>query len=506
MAPMRAIHGKTDDPAFEGISNPTVATTPAFSVLTRRHFFIAAAAFLAFVIYGSLIPFHYRPLPWNEALAQFKSALTGGEKDSPIEANEIVNRLRAALTLRGFHSRSDFLANVLLFVPLGFLVLGSLAVDRPWWMGLVWTPLVLFFGLSLSTAIEFTQTFFPPRCPDLNDILGETLGAGIGAASWLVVGQRVTGACRKIWSPQTGADWSLLLPGYLAFLILIEVLPLDLTLSPADIYHKYREGRIQLIPFIAPPGDPFEWIEKQFWQLALFLPVGWLLSLDRSRIGLATRSWLRVLVFGFLTAGLVEFLQVFVVSRNVETGDIITGSSAILVGWLACTAYPRASRLAESDFRLRRAGRNLQLFLGVVWLGMLLFVNWRPFDFRLEVEPALDRIRQMSWLPFVDYYHGSYLNFLNQVVRKTLLFLPVGLLGNAILTKNTRRRALAVTFGAFGLALVLEIGQVFLPTRYPSITDILLETVGAYCGYILSNPGRGFPESDTSRNRSPQNR
>jgi glycopeptide antibiotics resistance protein len=467
-------------PTPEGISNAPVAT-----VLSRRHFFIAAAAFLAFVIYGSLIPFHYRPLPWNEALAQFKAVLTGAEKDSPLEVKEIVTRLRAALTLRGFHSRSDFLANILLFVPLGFLILGSLAVDRPWWVGLVWTPLVLLFGLSLSTAIEFTQTFFPPRNPDLNDILGETLGAGIGAASWLAVGQRVTGACRKIWSPQTGADWSLLLPGYLAFLILIEVLPLDLSLSPADIYHKYREGRIQLIPFIAPPGDRFDWIEKQFWQLALFLPVGWLLGLDRSQIGLAARTWPRVLVFGFLTAGLVEFLQVFVVSRNVETGDIITGTSAILVGWLACTAYRRANGPAESDAQPRRA--DLQLFLGVVWLGMLVFVNWRPFDFRLEVEPALDRVRQMSWLPFVDYYQGSYLNFLNQVVRKTLLFLPVGLLGNAILTKNIRWRALAFTFGAFGLALVLEIGQVFLPTRYPSITDILVETVGACCGYILSS-------------------
>jgi glycopeptide antibiotics resistance protein len=286
-------------------------------------------------------------------------------------------------------------------------------------------------------------------------------------------------------------------------LLLIEVLPLDLTLSPADIYHKYREGRIQLIPFIAPPGDRFEWIEKQFWQLALFLPLGWLLSLDRSRIGMATRTWPRVLVFGFLTSGLVEFLQVFVASRNVETGDIITGTSAILVGWLACTAYPRANELAESDPQLRRADRNLQLFLGVVWLGVLLFVNWRPFDFRLEVEPALDRVRQMSWLPFVDYYHGSYLNFLNQVVRKTLLFFPVGLLGNAVLTQNIRRRVLAVIFGAFGLALVLEIGQVFLPTRYPSITDILLETVGAYCGYILSRPAGTFSEPDTIGNRSP---
>ena len=56
---MQAIHGKTDDPPLEVISNPPVATVLPVSVLTRRHFFIAAAAFLASVIYGSLIPFHY---------------------------------------------------------------------------------------------------------------------------------------------------------------------------------------------------------------------------------------------------------------------------------------------------------------------------------------------------------------------------------------------------------------------------------------------------------------
>jgi hypothetical protein len=75
MTPMRAIHGKTDDPALEGISNLPVATILPVLVLTRRHFFIAAAAFLAFVIYGSLMPFHYRALPWSEALAQFAKDL-----------------------------------------------------------------------------------------------------------------------------------------------------------------------------------------------------------------------------------------------------------------------------------------------------------------------------------------------------------------------------------------------------------------------------------------------
>jgi glycopeptide antibiotics resistance protein len=71
----------------------------------------------------------------------------------------------------------------------------------------------------LSIAIEFTQTFFPPRTPDLFDILGESVGAFLGAIAWIGFGQKITRSCRAIWSPYT-TDFSQLLAGYLGFLVL----------------------------------------------------------------------------------------------------------------------------------------------------------------------------------------------------------------------------------------------------------------------------------------------
>jgi glycopeptide antibiotics resistance protein len=469
------------------LNAPATTIIPG-AVLTRRHYSFAAGAFLVFVIYGSLVPFHFRSQTWNEAVMQFQAGLTGQEAaDEPL-LQKVIARLRAALTLRDLHSRSDFLANVLLFVPLGFLLMGSLTVDRPWWITLLWAPAVLLFGCCLSTAIEFTQTFFPPRCPDLNDIVGETAGAGLGTASWLGLGRPVTRRCRDMGSLEGAGRWSLLLPGYVAFLILLETLPLDLTLSPADIYHKYRDGRIQLIPFVPPPGDRYEWIEKQCWRLALFFPVGWLLRFDHARFGKIIRTWPRVLIFGILTTAFVEFLKIFVVSRNVESGDIITGSLAVLAGWMASKTY--VSNQASISLQQKTARGSLQMVLGFIWVGILLFVNWHPFDFRLDAAAAFDRIRQMSWLPFLDYYQGSYLNFLHQIVRKTLLFIPVGLLGSALASSlfsiPTGWRSLVVIGGALGVAIVLEIGQAFLPTRYPSITDILVETAGAVLGCVLA--------------------
>jgi glycopeptide antibiotics resistance protein len=68
----------------------------------------------------------------------------------------------------------EFVANILLFVPIG--VLFSLLLGRRrWWLaGLL--------GVALSVSIEFSQLFLRHRVSDLRDILSNSLGAAIGVA------------------------------------------------------------------------------------------------------------------------------------------------------------------------------------------------------------------------------------------------------------------------------------------------------------------------------------
>jgi VanZ family protein len=499
------------------------AAKPSF---TRRHYAFLAAGFLAFVIYGSLVPFHYRPMAREEALATYQRALI----------------------FQGFSSRSDLLANILLFIPLSYLLLAAISVDRPAWVSWTMVLPILLFCTGLSAAIEFTQIFFPPRCPDINDIIGESIGAILGAALWLGFGRTITGWCRQVWSAHLRPGFaSLLLPGYLVFLMLYNLLPLDLTLSPTEIVHKYRHGRIQIIPYAIPPVDRYEWVEKHCWTLALFLPVGMLWA-GRSRetanrgdgetgtesedrrsrienrttfcspsnldspspilgLGPSKRAfgqrWFGVLALGFLLAGLITFLKIFVVSRYVETGDIITGTLAIFLGWLCCSPSPlgesetgngrdgetgtEGQRIADSPVR-RFAG---SWFLAAACLGLVIFVNWHPFNFSTDIGTALDRLRNLSWLPFADYYQGSYINFLNQTVRKTLLFVPIGLLLASLGTSKNGGFYVFCMVLALAVALILEIGQAFLPSRYPSVTDVFLETSGAAVGLVLARHGLG---------------
>ena len=66
---------------------------------TRRQALVAFLLYLAFVVYGSLVPFEYRALTWDQAVANFQH----------IEYLEL-----------GVVGRADWIANIVLYVPLAF--------------------------------------------------------------------------------------------------------------------------------------------------------------------------------------------------------------------------------------------------------------------------------------------------------------------------------------------------------------------------------------------------
>lgn len=65
----------------------------------------------------------------------------------------------------------EFVANILLFVPLGFLL--TALSPRPWW-GVV-------LAVTVSVGVELVQVLLPARLPSPRDVLANALGAGVGA-------------------------------------------------------------------------------------------------------------------------------------------------------------------------------------------------------------------------------------------------------------------------------------------------------------------------------------
>jgi glycopeptide antibiotics resistance protein len=115
------------------------------------------------------------------------------------------------------------------------------------------------------------------------------------------------------------------------------------------------------------------------------------------------------------------------------------------------------------------------------------FLNWHPFDFSRDLRWAAQRLIDVPVIPFVDYWGGNYFNAMDQIVSRLALYMPAGMiLPLAMGWKTTKATAIRVVLTVAVWAVAVEIGQALLPSRYPSLTDVLVESLGAWLGYLCA--------------------
>ena len=237
----------------------------------RRYFAVLLLGFVFLAVYGSLVPLAPVEMEWPVAFARFRFIL------------------QQPLSLA---SRSDWVTNVLLFVPIGFLGTGLALGARPGdWRRGAGIVLVVVTSAALSLAIEFAQLWVEGRTSSQNDVVAETLGALFGATAWLLLGplliawlSRFTGAAR----PRERVER--VLEAYVALVVLYMLLPLDLTLRPAELVDKWQDGRINVVPFadfVARPETAFQ----QIGDLVLLCRWACSLHCGAGRSGSASGRW-----------------------------------------------------------------------------------------------------------------------------------------------------------------------------------------------------------------------
>lgn len=452
----------------------SVSTTPALGNgmprfgPSRRPLFWLGLCYLGFVIYGSLVPLDFRPIPLAEAVHRFAQI---PYLDLKIE------------------SRADWVANILLFVPLAFV-----------WLGVLWTApanakvtkswLVLVFAFLLSVGIEFTQIFFPPRTVSINDIVAEGIGTVAGIAAWWIWGERLI-AWMECWRAEQGPleIRARLLSIYVFILYLYSLLPLDLTISPVEFYHKWMEGRVVLIPFSFPFPSRAQFIYDLLTDIATWIPVAFLWRGTASR-PTGKQVWQRIV----FAAALLELLQLFVYSRVTDITDVLTAMVGAQLGNLL---FVRLDPKGVTPSGTARDGDRIPVTSGLVWKTFLLLawiaavgiVFWYPFDLRLDRAFIHERLAFLHRVPFEIYYFGSEFRAITELLHKVLFFAPGGLLLAWLTTPLQSSRwgrpaGLASIAFLAALAFVVELGQVLLPSKYPDLTDWLLETVGGLIGYL----------------------
>jgi len=417
----------------------------------KKQLSIVCVLYTIFVVYGSLVPLDYRPFPLAEAWSKFQNI--------------------RYLNL-GIASRADWVANILLFIPLAYLWCGrlSLATQNKLLRG-IGNTLVLFACILLTFSIEFCQLFFPPRTVSLNDIIAETLGGFIGLFAWLFSGNSFFEWLKKYYLNKS--DPLIYLKLYIGGLLFYSVIPLDLTLSPVEFFHKWQEGRIVLIPFTHLQSDVIQNIYQTVADILLWCPVPWLWS----RNGNFTRS--QLLIKTLVAATVIEFLQLFVYSRTTDTTDIVT---ALMGSGIGLQLVSQSGQSLPGRITLLKP-----LLIGafIAWSFIIAAVFWYPYHFDSTLG-LTNWTASFFKLPFYSYYYGTEYRAITEVFHKTLFFFPLGALAALYPLNKKTDKIPALILALIGLiAFMIEFGQAFIPQKSTDITDWLLEVLGGYAGYKI---------------------
>ena len=418
---------------------------------------LAALGYLFFVVYGSLLPFDFNQLPLAAGWTKFQAI---------------------PWLYLGVGSRADWVANLLLYIPLGFLVCALL-------VGRSRQPAVLVIGLALSLlmavtlaiGVEFTQEFFPPRTVSLNDLLAESVGSFVGIVLWLMLGPRLMALMYGI--TQGGAQaWRSFLVAYALLYVALALFPYDFLLSADEWQAKWASGKVAWL-FATDCGYAcaLKLIPEAFGVLPLGLLAALIYRADK-RLPLLTAASL-----GLLLGVLIEGLQL-----TIDTG--ISQGASILSRGVGVMLGAGALRLA-AGFDWRRWGQWLRGLIAVAALPYLLIVaglnHWLKADW-LEQQVGLARLPDIHFLPFYYHYFTSESAALVSLLYQFAMYVPVSIALWLWRWSAKGRRdggAVLAMLLAGLLASTMEAGKLFIVGQHPDPSNVLIAIVAAWSAHVL---------------------
>ena len=459
----------------------------------RRHLVeTLLVLYVAPLLWFGLVPFDFGPLPPGAAPVATQWGL-------PVATTHL----------------PDNLANVALFIPLGLLVRLALLRRR-------WGPVFSFAGtMSLaavaSNGLEWVQHFSSVRISSVADFGYNLIGAMVGALASSIVlltADTITALGRSIWDRL--ADAAIHRPSAVlaqlcaAVLFLAAIMPFDVTFSADRLYQSLREAEFQPFKLDARLSrmvhaeqqsdrpQHAKYAARDRWQLHLdyaavfagYLALGALIARYLGRhcgLGGVRRALWTLTACGLLaTAGVAA--RLFIMSRVVDVTDILFAVGGAVVGLAVSDSLAAKWQAAKASVAPQR--RRVQLFAALLAVGVVYCVarEWAPF--RVDSSPASiqAQLQGAEWLPFTIYQRARLPVALDDLLGK---FVRIGALGflwavlSAIWGRRIRRyEVFAASVAAAAAMAVLEVGQILLPSRMPSCTDVLIACFACGAGVV----------------------
>ncbi|HEX4368006.1 MAG TPA: VanZ family protein, partial [Rhodopila sp.] len=210
----------------------------------------------------------------------------------------------------GSDQRADWVGNLLMLVPFGFLMAASIRPRRPMFR-LPAAIVALAICAAVILAIKYLQLFFPPRTVTLNYVAAQGIGAAVGCVGFAVWDARMR---RSSGRRNPVATLVLALRLYAAALVIFLLMPLDFALNAADL--QTCIGRLPGAVLALPGGGRPLLIRVTLIVAAsaAFIPVGVLLTLVRKGVFRASRGVLGATLIGLLGTSAIFAVTMLVIS------------------------------------------------------------------------------------------------------------------------------------------------------------------------------------------------
>ena len=421
----------------------------------------ATAALLttAFVVYGSLVPLNYTPLSFAEAWSRFQET-----------------RL---LNLR-LYSRADWIANGVLFFPVAFCWAATLDCANRL-LRIVRASLVWISCCVGAVALEFLQEFFPGRTVSLNDIYAEMIGATAGVVAWLALGARahsllddLQGDWRRALSALTGL--------YFVFYVLVSLFPFDFVLSFDELSIRLQRRPVHWVGCTVG----LRCLAGVLIEMGAIAPLGLALAL-LARPG-CRPSTPKVLIFGAVVGIVVESIQLFTFSGNVNVLSVLWRSVGLLIGARV------GEFLSGRPDLLRQVGDRRRLALLIIpYMFVLAVGNRWQLKPPATLDVVLPKLSQMSYVPFYYHYYNPEVAALQKLLYHFAMYFPAGVMLWVMTTPGDliRRGWIAGLLGCF-VALFFGLGRLFFGPGSPDPTNLLIGTFAGVAGFVSARYAAGL--------------
>jgi VanZ family protein len=380
----------------------------------NKGFLIAAAIIVAVILYGSLYPFaFYQP---EDGVGPLKH-LVESWAETP--------------------GRGDFVANIFLYLPLGFF--GSLAVAGSG-RALLRILLVALAGGTLSTTMELTQYYIAGRVSAADDVYANLIGTVLGAIAGNFVGGDF------LWLPLRDVAANrvpcLLLGLWLAYRLYPYVPTIDL--------HKYWDALKPVLFYPRPTGYDL------FRYTAVWLTVGSLIE----AIGGRRRGWLLFPLF--ITAALSA--KVVIIGKSLSAAEIAGAATALAV-WLLLA--------------VNVSGRIRIIATALLFSAYIVAERLEPFQFSAYGQA-------FGWIPFRSFLYGSVEVNITSFLEKAFLYgALIWLLGRSGLRSGVSTILAAIMLFAASWT------ETYLPGRSAEITDALMALLIGIIIALVKTPTEG---------------